>query len=59
MHQPLGFTLHPSLLPPRRDPPVNLVQEPHGEHEQPRDAGQAHGRDGQVLEVLIQHLCGP
>ena len=35
---------------------VGPVQEPHGQHQQTRQADQHQRRDGQVLQVLIDHL---
>lgn len=56
---PLCFTLHLFLLPPRHNPSVHLVHQPHDQHEQSCYTGQRHRGDGQVLEVLVQHLCRP
>ena len=35
---------------------VGPVQEPHGQHQQTRQADQHQRRDRQVLQVLIDHL---
>ena len=35
---------------------VGPVQEPHGQHQQARQTEQHQGRNGQVLQVLIDHL---
>lgn len=54
--QLLHFTWHPSPASPCHNPPVNLVQKPHDQHEESSRSSQSHDRDGEVLKVLVQNL---